>query len=93
MVKPGQARVNLPGKVLLGTTGKEARMQWLQRTVVRNTQRRRIVLPLAAEKRVQQRPQLNRGKLRQLQRIMLLAAVQCGFHPPIAQRFWRGVEP
>ena len=92
MIKTGEARVNLPGQVLFGAPGEKARMQGFERAIIGNAQRRGVVLPLTAQKRMQQRPQLYRCNLGQLQRVMLLSALQRGFHHFITQRLWRCVK-
>jgi hypothetical protein len=53
-------------------------MQRIERTIIGDTQGRGIVLPLTPHKRVL------RGKLRQLQRRVLVATFQRVFHHPVA---------
>jgi hypothetical protein len=59
-------------------------MQRIERTIIGDTQGRGIVLPLTPHKRVQQAAEILRGKLRQLQRRVLVATFQRVFHHPVA---------
>ena len=86
-VEARQPGIDLPGQMLLGASGEKARTQRLQWAIVRNTQRRSIVLPLTAEEGMEQGFQLHRGKLRQLQRGLLLTVVQRLLHHLVAQTF------
>lgn len=85
-VEARQPGIDLSGQMLLGAAGK-AGTQRLQRAIVRNTQRGGIVLPLTAEEGMEQGFQLHRGKLRQLQRGLLLTVVQRLLHHLVAQTF------
>jgi hypothetical protein len=91
-VEARQPGIDLPGQMLLGASGEKAGTQRLQRAIVRNTQRRGIVLPLTAEEGMEQGFQLHRGQLRQLQRVLLLTVVQRLLHHLVAQTFRRFVK-
>src|SRR5690606_39466455 len=75
-IKTRQTREYLSRQMLLRPAREKPRLKRLQRAIVGNTQRRRIVLPLPAHKRMQQRSQIFRRELGQLQRVVLLFTFQ-----------------
>ena len=57
IVEPGQSGKDLSYKMLFSAARQKTRLERIEWTVIGNAQRRRIILPLPAQKRMQQRAQ------------------------------------